>query len=238
MGSRVTIKDVAREAGVSIKTVSNVLNNSGSMRPETRQRVEQTMRRLGYTLNVSARAMRSGGTRLIGLGIFDFSQPFAPYLADIVIDYARQHEYGVIINTYGSGSRGLPAIIDDTYRLGADGWLFFTERPLANEGAILNQPYPVVLTGDYLSYGKSDLVTMPNRAAISDVTGRYAASAYAGICAGFRTAWVAGRLGHGHRHAHLEPAGRCAGGAQAAGLRRQAGSDHLPERCHGVRCDA
>ena len=172
MGSRVTIKDVAREAGVSIKTVSNVLNNCGSMRPETRQRVEQTMRRLGYTLNVSARAMRSGGTRLIGLGIFDFSQPFAPYLADIVIDYARQREYGVIINTYGSGGRGLPTIIDDTYRLGADGWLFFAERPLSNEGAILSQPYPVVLTGDYLSYGKCDLVTMPNRAAISDVTGR------------------------------------------------------------------
>ena len=169
MGKRITIKDVAREANVSIKTVSNVLNNCGSMRPETRQRVETTMRQLGYTLNISARAMKTGGTRLIGLGIFDFSQPFAPYFADVVIDYARQHQYGVIINTYGQGGEGVPTIIDDTYRLGADGWLFFTERPLLNEGAVLEQPYPVVIAGDYLSYGKADLVTMPNVESVASV---------------------------------------------------------------------
>lgn len=167
MGNRVTIKDVAREAEVSIKTVSNVLNDCGSMRPETRARVEETMRRLGYTLNVSARAMKTGGTRLIGLGIFDFSQPFAPYLADIVIDYARQRQYGVLINTYGQGGEGIPTIVDDTYRLGADGWLFFTERPLENEGRVLDQPYPLVLMGDYLSYGRCDLVTMPNVEAVA-----------------------------------------------------------------------
>ncbi|TCE54832.1 RbsR-type transcription regulator/ ribose operon repressor [Bifidobacterium longum subsp. longum] len=80
MGNRVTIKDVAREANVSIKTVSNVLNDTGSMRPDTRRRVEEVMRKLGYTVNISARAMRSGGTKLIGLNIFDFSQPFVPFL--------------------------------------------------------------------------------------------------------------------------------------------------------------
>ena len=63
MGNRVTIKDVAREANVSIKTVSNVLNDTGSMRPDTRRRVEEVMRKLGYTVNISARAMRSGGTK-------------------------------------------------------------------------------------------------------------------------------------------------------------------------------
>ncbi|OZG65649.1 LacI family DNA-binding transcriptional regulator [Bifidobacterium eulemuris] len=175
MNERVTIKDVAREAGVSIKTVSNVLNNTGSMRPETRQRVEETIHRLGYTVNISARAMRGGGTRLIGLGIFDFSQPFAPYLADIVIDYARERQYGVIINTYGQGGGGLPSIIEDTYRLGADGWLFFTERPLLNEGAVLEQPYPVVAMGDYRTHGKADLVTMPNTEAVRHAVRRLVA---------------------------------------------------------------
>lgn len=175
MAGRVTIKDVAREAGVSIKTVSNVLNGTGSMRPETRARVEETMRRIGYRLNVSARAMKTGGTRLIGLGIFDFSQPFAPYLADIVIEVARQRQYGVIINTYGQGGEGIPTIIDDTYRLGADGWLFFTERPLPGRAAVLDQPYPVVLMGDYLAYGKADLVTMPNREALREAVDTLAA---------------------------------------------------------------
>lgn len=52
MGNRVTIKDVAREANVSIKTVSNVLNDTGSMRPDTRRRVEEVMHKLGYTVKI------------------------------------------------------------------------------------------------------------------------------------------------------------------------------------------
>lgn len=172
MGSRVTIKDVAKAADVSIKTVSNVINNTGRMRPDTRQRVEGAMRQLGYTVNLSARAIRSGGTRLIGLNIFDFSQPFAPYLADKAIDFAKERQYGVIINTYGSDGTGLADGIEETYRLGADGWIFFTERALVDDGAALEQPYPVVMAGDYLSYGKSDLVTMPNVSAVQQTVGR------------------------------------------------------------------
>lgn len=172
MGERVTIKDVAREAEVSIKTVSNVINNTGRMRPDTRRRVEGAMRRLGYTVNLSARAIRSGGAKLIGLNIFDFSQPFAPYLTDKVIDFAKERQYGVIINTYGSGGAGLADNIEETYRLGADGWIFFTERALADQGAVLRQPYPVVLAGDYLAHGASDLVTMPNVEAVRSAVGR------------------------------------------------------------------
>ncbi|MBW3089616.1 LacI family DNA-binding transcriptional regulator [Bifidobacterium miconisargentati] len=172
MTSRVTIKDVAREADVSIKTVSNVINGTGRMRPDTRERVENAMRKLGYTVNLSARAIRSGGTRLIGLNIFDFSQPFAPYLTDKVIEFAKARQYGVIINTYGSDGMGLADNIEETYRLGADGWIFFSERALADEGAVLQQPYPVVLAGDYLTYGKSDLVTMPNVEAVKQSVGR------------------------------------------------------------------
>ena len=95
VAKRVTITDVARETGVSIKTVSNVLNNTGSMRPETRQRVQDAIERLGYRVNVSARAMKTGGTKLIGLAITDFCQPFMPYLADSIVAAARSRGYAV-----------------------------------------------------------------------------------------------------------------------------------------------
>ena len=173
MGNRVTIKDVAREANVSIKTVSNVLNDTGSMRPDTRRRVEEVMRKLGYTVNISARAMRSGGTKLIGLNIFDFSQPFVPFFTDKVIEYAKERHYGVVINTYGSDGEGLVASVDESYRLGAEGWILFVMSPLADEGAVLEQPYPIVTTGDHLAYGKSDWITMPNIESISTVVGRF-----------------------------------------------------------------
>lgn len=172
LGSRVTIKDVAKHSGVSIKTVSNVLNGTGSMRDSTRKRVQESIHQLGYMVNVSARSLKTGATKLIGLGIFDFSQPFAPYLADKVIDTARKHGYGTVISTYGSNGSGLPVIMDEISQLSADGWLLFTDKPLENEGAILDQPFPIVLAGDYNSYGRVDWVTMPNTRAIRYATGR------------------------------------------------------------------
>ena len=72
MPRHVTIKDVAKEAGVSFKTVSNVLNSTGSMRDSTRERVENAIVKLGYTVNLSARSLKTGTTGLIGLSIFDF----------------------------------------------------------------------------------------------------------------------------------------------------------------------
>lgn len=172
---RVTITDVAREAGLSIKTVSNVINKGGSMRPETRARVEETIRRLGYRINVSARAMKAGRTGLIGLGLNCFDQPFMPYFADSIIAAARERGYGVITDTYPAS--GIEGVVEETYRLGADGWIFFVGCTLAGGGTVLRQPYPVVAVGDYdvddeATGGLVDRVTMPNREAMQALTGR------------------------------------------------------------------
>ena len=172
MPRRVTIKDVAKEADVSFKTVSNVLNGTGSMRPETRDRVLAVIDKMGYSVNVSARSLKTGESKLIGLAVFDFLQPFAPYFADKIIEFARERGYGVIISTYRSGGAGIPSIIAETHRLGADGWIFFSDIALRDEAAILRQPYPVVLASDYLAYGKADTVTMPNATAMRDTVGR------------------------------------------------------------------
>ena len=122
MPEHVTILDVAREAGVSFKTVSNVLNNTGSMKESTRRRVEKAIDKLGYVVNASARSLRNGTTGLIGLSIFNFSQPFAPYLADQIIAYAKQRGYGTIINTYGNETPdGLEISMGKISQLAADG---------------------------------------------------------------------------------------------------------------------
>lgn len=169
MAKRVTITDVARETGVSIKTVSNVLNNTGSMRPETRQRVQDAIERLGYRVNVSARAMKTGGTKLIGLAITDFCQPFMPYLADSIVAAARSRGYAVITDTYNSAG-GLAQAIPETKKLAADGWIFFMGSPITDR-TILHQPYPLVIVGDYDTQGLADWVTMPNVEAVRTAVG-------------------------------------------------------------------
>ena len=164
MAKRVTITDVAREAGVSIKTVSNVLNGSGSMRPETRERVEGVIERLSYRVNVSARAMKTGGIKLIGLAIITFDQPFIPYFANSVVAAARRRGYGVITDTYEYAD-GLAQIIPETRRLAADGWIFFPTKPIVDP-KLLRQPYPLVLVGHEEQALSVDLVTMPNCQAV------------------------------------------------------------------------
>ena len=68
--SSVSMQDVARAAGVSPQTVSRVANGSNAVRPETRQRVEAAMERLGYRPNYAARALKHGQFRNIGVVLF------------------------------------------------------------------------------------------------------------------------------------------------------------------------
>lgn len=175
MQSRPTIKDVAREAHVSIKTVSNVINQSGSMRPETRQRVEEAIEGLGYSINISARRLKTGGSKLIGVATFDFSQPFPAMFVDMAVKVARKAHYGVVIDTYDSDGTGLGDITAEIPRLGADGWVFLANRPVEPK-SLLDQNFPIVLVGDYISGGKVDNVMMPNVAAVRDAVGRLLAS--------------------------------------------------------------
>jgi DNA-binding LacI/PurR family transcriptional regulator len=71
-----SIKEVARQAGVSIGTVSNVLNRPNTVAPATRQRVLDAISALGYVRNDSARQLRAGRSRTIALVVLDLANPF------------------------------------------------------------------------------------------------------------------------------------------------------------------
>ena len=81
MAHRSGIKDVARRAGVSVGTVSNVFNRPDLVAPTTRQRVEQAAIDLRYLRNESARQLRVGQGRTIGLVVPDIANPFFTDLA-------------------------------------------------------------------------------------------------------------------------------------------------------------
>src|SRR3989337_2137220 len=77
----VTMNDVVRAAGVSLKTVSNVLNDYEFIRPATKQKVHDAIAALGYEANLTARSLRSGKTRMLGLVLSDLSAPYYAELA-------------------------------------------------------------------------------------------------------------------------------------------------------------
>ncbi|MGH3313656.1 MAG: LacI family DNA-binding transcriptional regulator [Streptomyces sp.] len=92
-----SIKDVASVAGVSVATVSRVLNEHPAVRPDTRARVLSAVAELGYRPNAVARSLRTDQTRTLGLIISDVLNPFFTELARAVEDAARERGYSVII---------------------------------------------------------------------------------------------------------------------------------------------
>jgi DNA-binding LacI/PurR family transcriptional regulator len=100
-----TIKDVAREAGVSIATVSYVLNNkSASVSEETRRQVLETIERIGYTPNVTARNLKASQTRLIGYAWHEVPSDQVNSVLDRFTYYLAQaaeaHNYHILTFTH------------------------------------------------------------------------------------------------------------------------------------------
>lgn len=97
---RPTLKDVAREAGVSIKTVSRALNDEPRISPETRQRVLQVVETLGFRPNILARHMRAGARdRAVALVIPELANPFFASVAAGVESVIRDHGLTLIVGS-------------------------------------------------------------------------------------------------------------------------------------------
>ena len=100
MSGRPTIIDVAKRAGVSKSTVSLVLQNSPTVREETRELVRATMAEIGYVYNRTAANLRSSGAGLIGLVINDLRNPFfAEFAASLQMELSAKGYSAVVANT-------------------------------------------------------------------------------------------------------------------------------------------
>ncbi|MFC0436223.1 LacI family DNA-binding transcriptional regulator [Kutzneria buriramensis] len=94
---RVGIKDVARLAGVSVGTVSHVLNRPEVVAATTRQRVEQAIGELGFVRNSAAGTLRAGRSKVLGLVVMDVTNPFYTDIARGAEDVAQVNGYVVIL---------------------------------------------------------------------------------------------------------------------------------------------
>ncbi len=106
-----SIKDVARRAGVSIATVSHVLNGTRDTRSETRERVLAAIQELGYSQNQAARNLARGRSTLLGLIISDIRNPFFPEVTAAFQDQALLHSMEtLVLNTNYDAQRTLNSV--------------------------------------------------------------------------------------------------------------------------------
>lgn len=166
----VTIADVAHHAGVSPKTVSNVLNGYKYLRPETKARVERSIRELGYTVNLAARGLRKGSTGMITLAVPDLREPYLAELSDAIIRAAQAHDIRVMVTQTGGSRQQELDILHGPNRHFTDGTIL---SPAALGPADLDEyevDFPLVLLGERITHPKLDRVTLPNALATQTLT--------------------------------------------------------------------
>ncbi|HIT75940.1 MAG TPA: LacI family DNA-binding transcriptional regulator [Candidatus Avipropionibacterium avicola] len=97
MTTSASVKDVARRAGVSLGTVSNVLNHPDRVRDETRERVQQAIADLGFVRNESARQLRAGQSRVLSYLVPSTDNPFFTDVARGAREAARPHSQALVL---------------------------------------------------------------------------------------------------------------------------------------------
>jgi LacI family transcriptional regulator len=168
MGRKPSLKDIAKEVGVSTALVSYVLNNlkEGRISKEIAQKIREVAQRLNYRPNQIAKSLKTNKTFTIGLIVADISNPFSSTLARIVEDEANKVNYTVIIGSSDENQAKSARVIDTLLNRQVDGLIL---SPPAHSEAMMvelqKQDIPFVLLDRYFPTVKTNYVALNNHAA-------------------------------------------------------------------------
>lgn len=157
-----TIADVAKAAGVSPMTVSNVINGHRHVRDSTRAKVLSAMAELDYRVNVAARNLRKGRTGVICLAVPEVNRPYYGQFAGAIIAAAQRHRLRVSIEQTGASRENELDVLSLSRNRLYDGLILSTVGIGPDDVEHLKVPYPVVLMGERIFGGPVDHVAMPN----------------------------------------------------------------------------
>lgn len=153
-----TIKDVAERAGVTVTTVSRILNNRGSISENTRKKVYAIMEELNYQPNELARALFRKKSNIIGLIIPNVSHPFFAELSNYIESYAYKNGYKVLLcNSYSDIAKEKD-YIDMLKRSQVDGIIMGSHSLETSEYVGINLPIVTIdrILSDKIPYISSD----------------------------------------------------------------------------------
>lgn len=156
--STVSLKDVAARAGVSVQTVSNVVNDYPYVAEATRSTVRAAIDELNYRPNLAARNLRNGRSGLIGLALPELDVPYFAELARLVVEEAAKHGFTVLIDQT-SGVREREQLFVSGIRSQLIDALIFTPVALTRKDLRnLGDHVPMVLLGETADKGMIDQV--------------------------------------------------------------------------------
>lgn len=166
----VTMSDVARLAGVSKMTVSNVVNNRPGVSDPVRRRVLEAIQQSGYRLNVNARTLKAGRTGVIGLAVPGVDQPYYGMLGSLLIEVAKARGFHVAIEQTGAAAEGEAAAIAQSHKLQLDGLILSAVVLDPRDQGQSWGDFPIVMLGERDFGASIDHVGMANEAGAKAAT--------------------------------------------------------------------
>lgn len=161
----VNMHDVAARAGVSQRTVSNVVNNYMHVKPETRRKVLDAIEQLGYRPNILAQRLRQGRTGLVGLAVPEIAAPYFAELADHVQRLAQARGVTLLIDQTG-GDRERERLVLEGYQTHLIDGLILSPLSISSEDLAEHElDFPIVLLGESVAGGPFLHVEVDNVAA-------------------------------------------------------------------------
>lgn len=178
MERKITIRDVARHAGVSAASVSYVLNDVDKISPETKERILKSIDELGYQPSLTARCLSSGSSKLIGIslpitekgdipGVLLENNPFFGEFISGIESVTREKGYDILISGVSTNEQ----YKDWIHRRKLDGIIMLGVYPKSIFEEIQNLNIPIVLTDAYEEYAKQF-----HRVMVEDELGGYLAT--------------------------------------------------------------
>ncbi len=165
----VTIYDVAREAGVSMATVSRVVNGNPNVKPSTRKKVEEVIKQLNYQPNAVARGLASKKTTTVGVIIPDVTNLYYSSLARGIDDVASIYKYNIILTNTDENLEKEILVLKDLLTKQVDGVIYMGHHISDELHAQLESvPTPLVLAGSIDQKGILPSVNIDYGAAMKD----------------------------------------------------------------------
>lgn len=170
--SNPTIKDVARQAGVSIATVSRVLNNKNTVAPDLAAKVNQAVDQLGYHPNSIARTLKNDSSKTVGFVVSDISNDFFTRMARGVEDVLNQHGYSLFVCSTDSTQQREEQCLSLLREKQVDGLIINTSGKNDELITRISHQVPVALFGRKISTADftGDFVDNDNFSGVQELT--------------------------------------------------------------------
>lgn len=148
---RITIYDVAKEADVSLATVSRVINASEVVREDTRLKVQEAIEKLGYKPNAIAQGLALQKTTTIALVVPEAGFYYTGQIINGLIDVAKIYNYNIVLHTTTEGISKTNDIIETIIKSRVDGVIIFNDKLEKTDLEVLtNYQVPIVVIGNQM----------------------------------------------------------------------------------------